>query len=54
MRHPVLFILLSALLAALFVVDMTVGSTSVSLRAVWGALTGGECDPVERNIIPDY
>ncbi len=41
-RSALLFPLLSLLVAAFFVVDLTTGSVSVSLDEVWAALTGGE------------
>lgn len=50
-RRTLLFILLSMLLVVLFAVDLAVGSVPVSFGDVWGALTGGECDPVAREIL---
>ena len=50
-RRPLLFVLLSLLLAALFAADLAVGSVAVSFGDIWGALTGGACDPVSREII---
>lgn len=41
-RSALLFLLLSLLVAAFFVVDLTTGSVSVPLDEVWAALTGGE------------
>ena len=41
-RSALLFPLLSLLVAAFFVVDLTTGSVSVPLDEVWAALTGGE------------
>lgn len=50
-RNRLLFIVLSLLTAALFVVDLALGSTDISLREVWAALTGGEVDGVVRDIV---
>ncbi len=50
-RRTLLFILLSLLLVVLFAADLAAGSVSVSLGDIWGALTGGTCDPVAREII---
>lgn len=50
-RNRLLFIVLSLLAAALFVVDLALGSTDISLREVWAALTGGEVDGVVRDIV---
>ena len=41
-RSALLFPLLSLLVAAFFVVDLTTGSVSVPLDEAWAALTGGE------------
>lgn len=50
-RNRLLFIVLSLLAAALFVVDLALGSTDISLREVWAALTAGEVDGVVRDIV---
>ncbi len=50
-RTPLLFLLLSALTAVLFVVDLSVGSVTVAPADIWAALTGGDCDPITRDII---
>lgn len=39
------------LLAALFVMDLAVGSTSIPLRDVWSALTGGDCPESTSRIV---
>ncbi len=49
-REYRLFALLLAVTAALFVVDMTVGSTSLSIGRVWDALWG-EADPTTVKIV---
>lgn len=41
-RNTIHFIVLSLLIAALFIVDLAVGSVAIPLREVWAALTGGE------------
>ena len=46
-----LFILLTALTALLFCIDLSVGSVSIPLREVWAALTGGECPAATSKII---
>ena len=50
-RITILFTVLSAAIAALFVVDLAIGSTSISIGEVWAALTGGECDGATRDIV---
>ena len=53
-RHAnILFPLLTVLLAALFAIDIMVGSVSISAHDVWAAITGGECDPIKAKIIID-
>lgn len=50
-RNRLLFIFLSLLCVALFVLDLTLGSTDIALDDVWAALTGGEVDGVVRDIV---
>lgn len=50
-RNRLLFIFLSLLCVALFVLDLTLGSTDIAWRDVWAALTGGEVDGVVRDIV---
>ena len=50
-RITILFTVLSAAIVALFVVDLAIGSTSISMGEVWAALTGGECDGATRDIV---
>ena len=50
-RNRLLFIFLSLLCAALFVLDLTLGSTDIALGDVWAALTSGEVDGVVRDIV---
>jgi iron complex transport system permease protein len=50
-RITILFTVLSAAIAALFVVDLAIGSTAISIGEVWAALTGGECDEATRDIV---
>ena len=52
-RHTLLFTLSAIALVILFLVDLSVGSVAVSIRDVWAAITGGDCDPLTRNIILD-
>ena len=42
---------LSALLIALFLLDIAVGSTSIPLPQVWAALTGGDCPTAIARIV---
>lgn len=51
MRRPTVFILLGVLVVVLFAVDLLVGTTRLSVSTVVAALTGGECDAMERNIV---
>lgn len=48
-----LFVVLTALTAFLFCMDMTVGSVNIPLREVWGALTGGDCPRTTAIIVLD-
>lgn len=50
-RRTLLFILLALLLLSLFAADLSIGSTTVALRDVWGALTGGVCNPIAKEIV---
>lgn len=50
-RTTILFTLLAVAVVALFVVDLTVGSTSIAMSEVWAALTGGDCDVATRDIV---
>lgn len=49
----VLFISLSALVAVLFSIDMSVGAVNVPLADVWAALTGGDCPAATARIVLD-
>lgn len=50
-RRTLLFVLLFVLLAGLFAADLATGSAALAPAEVWGALTGGPCDPVSREIV---
>ena len=50
-RITILFTTLSAAIVALFVADLAIGSTSISISEVWAALTGGECAEATRDIV---
>lgn len=50
-RSSILFVALAALTVFLFMVDLSVGAISVPLADVWGALTGGDCNPTTAKII---
>lgn len=43
--------LLSAGIIALFIFDISVGSTSIPLPQIWAALTGGDCPPAVARIV---
>lgn len=51
MKTRQLSTLLFALIAALFIVDISVGSTSIPLPQVWAALSGGDCPPAVARIV---
>ena len=46
-----LFIMLSALTAVLFCVDLSVGAVSIPVADVWAALTGGDCPDATSFIV---
>ena len=50
-RITILFTTLSVAIVALFVADLAIGSTSISIGEVWAALTGGECAEATRDIV---
>lgn len=50
-RSAILFVVLTALVAALFCVDLCVGSVNISIREVWAALTGGDCPRSTARIV---
>ncbi len=50
-RTPILFIILSAITAFLFTLDLAVGTVAVPLRDVWSALTGGDCPQSTAKIV---
>lgn len=50
-RSAILFAVLGTAAAALFAIDLAVGSVNIPLHDIWAALTGGECDPVTAKIV---
>lgn len=50
-RFKIKYLISVLLLAALFVMDLAVGSTSIPLRDVWSALTGGDCPESTSRIV---
>ncbi len=50
-RTSLLFLVLAALTALLFLLDLAVGSISIPLRDVWAALTGGDCPRATARIV---
>lgn len=51
LRSSTLFVALTAITAALFCLDLSVGAVNIPLREVWAALTGGDCPPTTAKII---
>ncbi|MDE7345484.1 MAG: iron ABC transporter permease [Muribaculaceae bacterium] len=51
MRVRFIFIILSIATFILFSIDIAVGSTSIPIPQVWGALTGGDCPPAVARIV---
>ncbi len=51
MKNPTLTLLLSVSLIGLFILDISVGSTTIPLSHIWAALTGGECPPSVARIV---
>lgn len=52
-RTAILFIVLIALTAFLFCLDLTVGSVGIPLREVWAALMGADCPRATAKIVLD-
>lgn len=52
-RNAILFALLAAAVATLFVLDLSVGSSGLSVGEVWAALTGGDCAATTVRIVID-
>lgn len=52
-RASFLFIVLSLLLMALFIVDLAAGAADIPISHVWAALTGGDCPAVTAKIVLD-
>ena len=52
-RASFLFVVLSLLLMALFIVDLAAGAADIPLLHVWAALTGGDCPAVTAKIVLD-
>lgn len=50
-RTRLIFLLLTLLTLALLVADLLIGPVAVAPGEVWAALTGGECEPVTRDIV---
>ncbi len=50
-RNVLLFFVLALLAAFLFLLDLSVGSSLISLREVWAALIGGECSEMVAKIV---
>lgn len=51
LRSSTLFAALTAITAALFCLDLSVGAVNIPLRDVWAALSGGDCPPTTAKII---
>lgn len=52
-RTTILFMLLSFVALAMFIVDIAVGSVNLSLDAIWGVLTGATTQSAIRSIVID-
>lgn len=52
-RTTILFMLLSFVALAMFIVDIAVGSVNLSLDAIWGVLTGTTTQSAIRSIVID-
>ena len=50
-RSAILFTLLSALTAGLFLLDLAVGAVRIPIADVWAALTGGDCPHTTAKIV---
>ena len=50
-RSAILFAVLGTAAAALFAIDLAVGSVNIPLHDIWAALTGSGCDPVTAKIV---
>lgn len=50
-RNTILFILLAVAIVVLFVADLAIGSTDISIGSVWAALSGGDCEAATRDIV---
>lgn len=53
-RTAILFIVIGLATAALFVIDLAVGSVNIPLGRVFAVLTGGESDPMTSTIVIDF
>ncbi|MEE1098931.1 MAG: iron ABC transporter permease [Alistipes sp.] len=52
-RTTILFTLLSALLALLFIADIAIGAVNIPISKVWAALTGGDVELSTLRIVKD-
>ena len=52
-RTSIIFVALTVTLLLLFLLDISVGTVSIPLRQVWGALTGGDCPHNISKIVID-
>lgn len=52
-RVRILLIVLAAMLPAMFVADLTIGSVRFGIGDILSAISGNDCDPVTRKIIID-
>ncbi|WP_327281842.1 iron chelate uptake ABC transporter family permease subunit, partial [Salmonella enterica] len=50
---PLLFVVLTVVVLALFVLDLATGSVDLSVGDVWAAITGGDCPEATRRIVID-
>lgn len=54
MKYQRLFVLLFAILLFAFIINLIVGSASLSLSDIWSAISSGEANPIHKEIIFNY
>lgn len=50
-RQTIIFVALVVVTIALLIADLSIGSVDIPIADIWAALTGGECDPISKDII---
>lgn len=54
MKQSILFITLAILLILAFMLDLTIGSATLSIGDIWGTLTGSDTNPIYSEVIFNY